>query len=275
MADEATPDTNSNAPESIVDLPEGVSLPEAQPESGDQPPEQATPDSPSNDSNPDAPETPPGDEPEQPNPDDNPNADANRPDPKEKARDEYRQRKSSVDDRAAAVIAEERRKLKELDPNDPDTRLDRLEANDNMRQAESYVREVRANQQALRNDNIAVRQDPDLAIFNPKSDVYNEDALTLAENEFARLYIHETDDENPEDREILGAFDPRTGQPVSYYTFMKQKAEEYEAIGKTAAQRGQAKEQEMRGNADPVGGAAPSKDKGGGSDMHNYLFGGK
>ncbi len=185
-------------------------------------------------------------------------------DPKEAARKDYAQRHpaKSLDDRVSDVKQSELRKQEELDPEDPDYRVKKLESENEIRKAEDEARQVRENQMSLARDGDAVQKN--ISMFRPTNDdgtpngEFNSAAYEAAIDEFARVYTVESDDKDPNDRIILGAFDPRTGQPVSFYQFMKDKSEQFAKIAGTSAQKASQDtrnaERKMRSAGDPVGG---------------------
>lgn len=188
-------------------------------------------------------ETPEGDE--KPKPDETPDETA-----KEKARREYAERQAR---KAHKTLEQRADDLAQAgDPNDQGHRLKVLEARD-------FVREVRANQQTLEADNAKVEQD--FSIFRPvnadgkPNPEYSQKAADAALGKFTRMYVQR----DPETGEVLGAFDPRTGQPVSLYQFMKEEAEVFSDIAKSGALRGQQAEQQMRSSAEAPGSAVPHK----------------
>lgn len=196
-----------------------------------------------------------------------PNPDEDTPDPKDKARSDYNARQQSkFDTRLSEVEKEQRKVISELDPKDPDFTLKRLEANDRIREAREIVREVRSNQESLRNDGIAVASIP---MFNPEDkDNFNADAYELAETEFLTNYVQAAGD--PENPEIVGAFDPITGEPVSFYEFMQKKAAEYAPIAKAAAIRGQQTQRRMQHTADDPGSGGAHREPAEDPDLEGF-----
>lgn len=184
-----------------------------------------------------------------PDGDDDPSGDDDTPDDSEAKRKAgaqkgYQQRQ----ERKAHKSLEERANDLERngDPNDANHRIKVLEARD-------FVREVRANQRELESDNTRVEQE--FPIFNPESKEYNQKAAEAAMRKFARTYV-QTD---PETGEVLGAYDPKTGRPVSFYQFMQEEADVLSDVAKSGALRGQQAEQHMRASAEPSGSSVPNK----------------
>lgn len=114
-------------------------------------------------------------------------------DPKEEARRRYEERQARAQERRQSLQAEVQEKaeryIKEGE-DEYDQRLRKQDARMALWEADQYANKIEHNESLLVNEIERARTDPDLQIFNPKSEAYNSKAWDKALKDFNAGYIN-------------------------------------------------------------------------------------
>lgn len=171
-------------------------------------------------------------------------------DAKEEARRRYEERQQANAERRQAIEAKAQEQAEayvKQSEDDYDKRLRETEAKDAVREAQQYVNNIEHNESQLVNEFERVKANPDLQLFNPDSDQYNQKAYDKALRDYNAGYINYDEGGN-----IVGI-------KGSLYEHLTETAELLQGAIKSGAVQQVRATQKMRSTADTKPAATPKE----------------